>query len=84
MSESRQPESSAGSVFDLPPEEIRRIGGLAADAVAEHRARLLDRPVFGKVGDAAALFDEPLPEDGESVDEVQIQHVLLNLIDAGD
>jgi glutamate/tyrosine decarboxylase-like PLP-dependent enzyme len=70
MSRSREPESSAGGEFDLPPEEIRRIGGLAADAVAEHRARLLDRPVFGKVGDAASLFDEPLPEEGESVDEV--------------
>ena len=45
--------------FDLPPEELRRLGALAADAVASHRERLLDLPVFGKVGARAALFDEP-------------------------
>ncbi|MFN2385199.1 MAG: aspartate aminotransferase family protein [Thermoanaerobaculia bacterium] len=70
MSQSKEIENPAVDAFDLPPDEIRRIGRLAADAVAEHRARLLDRPVFGKVGKAAALFDEPLPEDGQSVDEV--------------
>ena len=26
--------------------------------------------MFGKVGDAAAVFDEPLPEEGESIDDV--------------
>src|SRR5215831_3855414 len=55
--------------FDLSPEEIRRIGYLAADAVAEHRQRLLDRPVFGKVGASAALFDEPIPESGQPIEQ---------------
>jgi aromatic-L-amino-acid decarboxylase len=56
--------------FDLDPEELRRLGRLAADLVAEHRARLLDRPVFGKVGEAAAVFDEPVPEEGQTADAV--------------
>jgi len=56
--------------FDLPPEEVRRIGRLAADAVAEHRAKLTERPVFGKIGPGAALFDEPVPEDGLPFEEV--------------
>jgi hypothetical protein len=50
--------------FDLPPDEVRRLGRLAADAVASHREGLLGRPVFGKVGAGASLFDEPLPEEG--------------------
>jgi glutamate/tyrosine decarboxylase-like PLP-dependent enzyme len=56
--------------FDLPPEEVRRLGGLAAEAVAAHRAELSSRPVFGKVGDAAAVFDEPVPEEGQPIEEV--------------
>ena len=56
--------------FDLPPDELRRLGGLAVDAVADHREGLLRRPVFGKVGEAAALFDEPLPETGMPADEL--------------
>ncbi len=56
--------------FDLPPDEVRRMGYLAADAVAEHRAKLTERPVFGKVGAAASVFDEPVPEDGRPFDEV--------------
>jgi aromatic-L-amino-acid decarboxylase len=56
--------------FDLPPEEVRRMGRLAADAVAEHRARLIERPVFGKIGPDAALFDEPIPEEGRPFEEV--------------
>jgi len=56
--------------FDLPPDEVRRIGRLAADAVADHRRDLLSRPVFGKVGADAARFDEPLPEEGRPFDEV--------------
>jgi aromatic-L-amino-acid decarboxylase len=58
------------SSFDRSPEEVRRMGRLAADAVAQHRATLTDRPVFGKVGEAAALFDEPVPEEGQPFDEV--------------
>ena len=61
MSESR---------FDLSPEEVRRLGYAAADAVAEHRARLESRAVFGKIGDRAALFDEPVPEEGRPFEEV--------------
>ena len=56
--------------FDLPPDEIRRIGYAASDAVAEHRDRLLSHPVFGKVGGRAALFDEPLPETGQPFEDV--------------
>jgi glutamate/tyrosine decarboxylase-like PLP-dependent enzyme len=61
---------SVASEFDLDPEEIRRLGGLAADCVAEHRARLVERPVFGKVGADAATFDIPLPETGRPADEI--------------
>ena len=42
--------------FDLDPEAVRRLGYRAADLVADHRAGLLARPVFGKVGDAAAAL----------------------------
>ena len=56
--------------FDLPPEELRRLGALTADAVASHREHLLDRPVFGKIGSRAPIFDEPLPEEGRPFEEV--------------
>lgn len=56
--------------FDLDPGELRRLGELAADAVASHREGLLDRPVFGKIGTRAPLFDEPLPEEGQPFEEV--------------
>ena len=56
--------------FDLPAEEVRRLGYLAADAVAGHRAGLEGRPVFGKVGAAARLFEGPLPEEGLPFEEV--------------
>jgi aromatic-L-amino-acid/L-tryptophan decarboxylase len=56
--------------FDLGPDEVRRIGGLAADAVAGHRAELTSHPVFGKVGAAAALFDEPVPEEGQPLEAI--------------
>jgi aromatic-L-amino-acid decarboxylase len=65
--------------FDLSPDELRRLGALVADAVAGHRERLLSRPVFGKVGPDAALFREPLPEDGRRFEEVLAfvrEHVL--------
>jgi glutamate/tyrosine decarboxylase-like PLP-dependent enzyme len=63
-------KGKAMSEFDLPPEEVRRLGGLAADAVAAHRAELTSRPVFGKVGALAALFDEPVPEEGRPIEEI--------------
>jgi len=56
--------------FDLSPDEVRRIGYLTADAVAEHREKLFTRPVFGKVGPDAALFGEPVPEEGRPFEEV--------------
>jgi aromatic-L-amino-acid decarboxylase len=56
--------------FDLLPGELRRLGELAADAVASHREGLLDRPVFGKIGPLASIFDEPLPEEGRPFEEV--------------
>jgi glutamate/tyrosine decarboxylase-like PLP-dependent enzyme len=65
--------------FDLPPEELRRLGTLTADAVASHRDRLLERPVFGKVGARAGLFEGPVPEEGRPFEEVLAfvrEHVL--------
>jgi len=56
--------------FDLSSDEVRRLGNLAADAVAEHREKLTSRPVFGKVGSDASLFREPLPRVGRPFDEV--------------
>jgi aromatic-L-amino-acid decarboxylase len=56
--------------FDLDPEEVRRLGHRAADLVADHCAALRDRPVFGKVGRSAGVFDEPLPEVGRTADAV--------------
>ncbi len=56
--------------FDLPPDELRRLGTLAADAVAAHRDALTPGRVFGKVGSRAPLFDEPLPEEGRPFEEV--------------
>lgn len=61
---------AALSDFDLDPEEVRRLGRLAADCVAEHRALLTERPVFGKVGADAATFELPLPETGRPADEI--------------
>ena len=57
-------------LFDLSPDELRRLGGLAAEAVAGHREGLLKKPVFGKIGSRAALFDEPLPEEGQRFEDV--------------
>ncbi|HEY1434151.1 MAG TPA: aspartate aminotransferase family protein [Thermoanaerobaculia bacterium] len=65
--------------FDLSPAELRRLGALAVDAVASHREGLLGRPVFGKVGAGAALFEEPVPEEGRPFEEVLAfvrEHVL--------
>jgi aromatic-L-amino-acid decarboxylase len=56
--------------FDLDPEEVRRLGYRAADMVAAHCAALREGPVFGKVGRSAGVFDEPLPEAGQTADEV--------------
>jgi len=56
--------------FDLDAEAVRQLGYRAVDLAAEHRAGLLDRPVFGKVGDGAAAFDEPLPETGQPIAQV--------------
>ncbi len=67
------------SEFDLDPEELRRLGQRATDLVTEHRESLLRRPVFGKLGEAAAFFDEPLPEQGQPLEELLEavrQHVL--------
>ncbi|HET7291923.1 MAG TPA: pyridoxal-dependent decarboxylase [Vicinamibacteria bacterium] len=58
------------SGFDLSADELRRLGALAVEAVAVERARLESGPVFGKVGGGAALFDEPLPEEGRAFEEV--------------
>ena len=56
--------------FDLSPDELRRLGALAADAVAAHREGLTSRAVFGKVGRRASLFEGPLPEEGRPFEEV--------------
>jgi glutamate/tyrosine decarboxylase-like PLP-dependent enzyme len=57
------------STFDLSPDEIRRLGYAATDAVADARAQLTSRPVFGKVGADGALFDEPAPEEGQPIEK---------------
>src|SRR6185369_11031114 len=57
------------SSFDLTPDQIRQLGYMAADAVAEQRAGLTSRPVFGKVGAGAAAFDEPPPEEGQPIEK---------------
>src|SRR5499433_3591586 len=65
--------------FDLSPEEVRRLGYAAADAVAESREKLVGRPVFGKIGADAALFDEPVPEEGQPIEKTLAfvrEHVL--------
>jgi aromatic-L-amino-acid/L-tryptophan decarboxylase len=65
--------------FDLPPDELRRLGELTAEAVAEHRRGLAERPVLGKIGDLARLFDEPVPEEGRPFEDVLAfvrEHVL--------
>ena len=59
----------SASSFDLSPDEIRRLGYAATDAVADARARLTSRPVFGKVGADASLFDEPPPEEGQPIEK---------------
>jgi len=56
--------------FDLDLEEVRRLAHRAADMVADHVAGVRQGPVFGKVGERASVFDEPLPESGQSADEV--------------
>jgi glutamate/tyrosine decarboxylase-like PLP-dependent enzyme len=61
---------SAPDDFDLSPDEVRRLGALAVEAVGAHREGLNSRPVFGKVGALAALFDEPLPEEGLPTEDV--------------
>src|SRR6202162_3303273 len=57
------------SSFDLSPDETRRLGYAATAAVATARPRLTSRPVFGKVGADAALFDEPAPEEGQPIEQ---------------
>ena len=56
--------------FDRTSEELRRLGTLAAEIVARQREALERRSVFGKVGAAHGVFDEPLPEEASPVDEV--------------
>lgn len=56
--------------FDLDPEAVRQLGYRAADLAAEHRAGLRGRQVFGKVGDLARAFDEPLPQAGLPIEDV--------------
>ena len=63
------PPRHDSSRFDLPPEEVRRLGYMAADAIAGHRETLTARPVFGKVGAAADLFSGPAPEEGAPFEE---------------
>ncbi len=62
------------SSFDLDPDALRRLGRLATEIVARRRETLLERPVFGKVGEARALFEAPLPEQGRPVEDV-LAHV---------
>lgn len=56
--------------FERTPDEIRRMGRLVVDAVADNHATLLERPVFGKVGPLASTFVEPLPLEGQPFEDV--------------
>ena len=67
------------STFDLPPDEIRRLGRLVVDAVAENQGSLLERPVFGKVGTSAESFREPLPRQPQPFEEV-LQQVRTRIL----
>ena len=53
-------------------DEIRRVGYRAVDLIVEHLATLPDRPVFSAYPRALgeAMAAAPLPQDGESADEV--------------
>jgi glutamate/tyrosine decarboxylase-like PLP-dependent enzyme len=61
---------SARSEFDLAPQEIVEIGRIAAEAIAQSRGELLDRPVFERIGPLAGLFGESVPEDSTPVSDV--------------
>ncbi|MEP6801735.1 MAG: pyridoxal-dependent decarboxylase [Acidobacteriota bacterium] len=63
------PPRHDSSRFDLPSDEVRRLGHLVAEAIAGHRESLLERPVFGKVGAGADLFSGPAPEEGVPFEE---------------
>ena len=66
------------SEFDRSPEELRQMGRLAVDAIADHRATLEERPVFGKVGAGSSGSKALLPE-GAPFEEVLAfvqEHVL--------
>lgn len=54
------------------PQEHRRAGLLLGDFLADYEANLSDRPVFPDVDRQAirAILDEPLPEEGRSVEEL--------------
>jgi glutamate/tyrosine decarboxylase-like PLP-dependent enzyme len=53
-------------------EEHERLGRAVTRIIAEHARALEDRPVCSKASpaDLARLFDEPLPEDGQSAEEI--------------
>jgi glutamate/tyrosine decarboxylase-like PLP-dependent enzyme len=57
--------------LDPDPEEMRRLGRLVADGVAEYLAGLGDRPVAppGSAEELGPLVDEPLPEDGRGIED---------------
>lgn len=60
----------APSDFDLSSDEIRRLGHLAVEAAAVHRESFEAGPAFGRVGEKARLFDEPLPEEGLPFEQI--------------
>jgi glutamate/tyrosine decarboxylase-like PLP-dependent enzyme len=57
---------------DLSTEEFKRIGYRVIDEIAEYLATVRDVPVFAakKPGEVEAVFDEPMPEDGQTPDEI--------------
>ena len=58
--------------FAWPPTEIRRVGTEVADWIAQYLSALPGKPVFTPVppGLAASMLAEPIPENGQSVDEI--------------
>ena len=54
-------------VGDLAPDEFQELGYRVIDEIAAYLASVREAPVFGtkKPGDLKALFEEPLPEQGQ-------------------
>ena len=61
-----------GSFFELPEEEMRRIGYQVIDTLIHHYRTLSEKPAGGHktVEEIAPMIGEPVPEEGSSFDTV--------------